>query len=499
MVLVEVAHVGGAEFQHVGRVVGGVAAGLAVRAALGGAFVLAGVVVAAQAALTLADIHHLEREGIPRLELDRAVETDVAVAVHAQLLLEEGHRVRIQVDVAGHIGTVLVVHGLERALDAGLAVGVGGVHPGVHIGLVRHHFSRELKLVVKQVLGDKGAGADVGPAGVDDRTLVVVIGHIGGIEVMTGTAADRQIVVLGNGRAADEAQPVRGLLDGQLAVRALEAPALGTPGEDVVGRHEVRTLEPLGGGHVTGILDGGGHFALGVAGGDDDNAVSTAGTVDGGRGTVLQHVDGLDVLRGHGREGSRDTVHKDERRGRAVQGGSTTEHHGGGSGRVSGRNGDLEAGDLALDELTGIDHGALDELIRLHALHGGRDVGFFLGTVADGHSFLQERNRLLEHHVDDGAVADGLFHVLIADAGELEDGGGAPDGDGVLAIHAGHDTVRRSHFHDAGSDHGLARFVGDGSPHRDGSHRRKGRQKQCQGQTELMESFHTVGLMLVIM
>ena len=111
--------------------------------------------------------------------------------------------------------------------------------------------------------------------------------------------------------------------------------------------------------------------------------------------------------------------------------------------------------------------------------------------------FLQEGDGFGEHDVDDGAVADGLFHVLIADAGELEDGGGALDRDDVLAVDAGHDTVRRPHFHDAGSDDGLARFIGDGSPHRDRGHRRKGREEQCQGQTELMESFHTVGLLVM--
>ena len=315
---------------------------------------------------------------------------------------------------------------------------------------------------------------------------------------MGAAAADGQVVVLGDAGLADLGEPVGLGLVRELAVGTLEAPALGPAGEDIVSAHEVRTLEPLGGGHIAGILDRGGHLALGVAGGDDDDAVGAASTVDGGRGTVLQHVDGLDVFWGNRGEVAGNTVDEHERLGGAVQGGSTAEHDGGGSGRVTGGDGDLQAGDLALDELAGVDNGALDELIGFHALHGGRDIGLFLGAVTDGDGFLKERDGLPEHDVDDGAVADGLFHGFIADAGELEDGGGAPDGDGVLAIHTGHDTVRRSHFHDTGSDDGLARFVGDGSPHRHGRHRRDGRQQQCERQTELMKMFHTVGLKLVI-
>ena len=494
VVVAEIAHIIGAEFEHVGGVVGGIAAGLAVARALGRALVLTGVVVAADGALALADIHQLEGERVDGLELRGTVEADVAVAVHAQLLVDDGHRVRIQVDVPQLIVAVLVVDGLERSLDAGLAVGVGRVEAGLPVHFVGHHLGGNLEHVIQEILGDHGPGADVAPAGVLDGTFVVVVGDVGGVETVRAAAADGQVVVLGDADLADLREPVGLGLVGELAVGALEAPALGPAGEDIVSGHEVRTLEPLGSGHIAGILDRGRHFALGVAGGDDDDAVGTAGTVNSGRGAILQHVDGLDVLRSDRGKGARDAVHEDERSGRAVQGGSTAEHHGGGSGRITGRDGDLQAGDLALDELAGVDDRALRELVGLHALHGGRDVGLFLGTVADGDGFLQEGHRLLEHDVDDGAVPDGLFDGLIADAGELENGGGAFDGNDVLAVSTGHDTVRRSHFHDAGSDDGLARFVGDGSPHRHGRHRRDGCQEQCQGQTELMESFHTVGL-----
>ena len=161
---------------------------------------------------------------------------------------------------------------------------------------------------------------------------------------------------------------------------------------------------------------------LSVPGCDEDDAGGAAGTVDGGRGSVLQHGDFFDGFRSDGFQGALDAVHQDERGVAAHQGGDAAEHDGGGGIRVTVALGDVQAGHLALDELGGIADVTGEEVLALDRGDGRSDVSLALGTVADDDRVVQGQDVRLDGEVDPGASADGFFQGLEADGGHRDDG-----------------------------------------------------------------------------
>ncbi len=501
MVVSEILLIVGAQFHQVVHQVGSSAAGGTVEALLGGGHVLMGVVVTVDGVLSLADEERLEGELVDGLEFGHAVEADIAAAAHADALVQVRDRVVIEIAVrliVTLIGIIVDIDRLRRVLDASLTVGISGIEAGIAVVLVGHDLRGEFQLVLEEVLGNLDTGADVGAAGTLDGTLVVVVGQVGGIGVVLAATHDGEVVVMGDGGAADFLEPV-GVVLAVLGNVTLAGPSFGPLGTQFVSGEEVRSPEPMGRGSVAIVLDRDRRLALGVLGRDDDDAVGTAGTVDGGGGTVLQDIDGLNVLRGDRGKVAGDAVHQHQRSRGTQEGRITAEHDGSGGRRVAGRERDLQTGHLALDQLACIQDGTLVEILRLHALDGGRDVGLLLGTVTDGHGFLKEGGRLFEDHVDDAAVPDGDGLGFIADAGELQHGGGTLDGNGVLTIHVGDDAVRRSCFHNTGRDDGFAVGTGDSTLDHDVGHCGNGRGEQAEGHTEMLDQFHTVGLLVIVL
>ena len=211
-------------------------------------------------------------------------------------ILDALARNNILVIVGGHVDTPLeiavrIVGNHERGL------GKGGVH--VHL--------------VTGVGGIAGVGGETDPepladplvhAGVQrdavvtlgrDHGFVVIVSHAETVAAALGAAGHVQVVVLRVAVAVQEVLPIGELVIGLVQGVGVLAAHL-THLDVLVARHH-RILD--------GLLEGGvgveGHLrslALDtLVGGDEDDTVGAAGTVDGGGGGVLEDVHALDVAR----------------------------------------------------------------------------------------------------------------------------------------------------------------------------------------------------------
>ena len=140
---------------------------------------------------------------------------------------------------------------------------------------------------------------------------------------------------------------------------------------------EVAVLDRYGG--VSRILDvGAGHIfeVFTSFRGDNDDTVGSAGAVDCGCGTVLQHIHRSDFIAGDVVDvAHRHTVDDEQRRGACtfVEGGETTDLDiVSGTGRVGGGLYDVETGNLTLKQTHGV---CLDAGVEIFALDGSDGAG----------------------------------------------------------------------------------------------------------------------------
>ena len=211
-----------------------------------------------------------------------------------------------------------------------------------------------------------------------------------------------------------------------------------------------------------GVEGDGGVSAAALFGRDHDDAVGTAGTVDGSRSRILEDVDLLHV--GGVDDGGidiDDTVHDIDRSLAGVEGTDTADRDLGVTARTSGSGDDVDAGHLAGHALGDGDGGAA--LVELFVLDGSDRGGKLLtdqGTVTDDDHVVQG---LVISPEQDGISVASVHGDLLG----LESDGGADQGGscgGVepeTAIRIRDGAVLGAFDLDAGADDGLTVFVSD--------------------------------------
>ena len=122
--------------------------------------------------------------------------------------------------------------------------------------------------------------------------------------------------------------------------------------------------------------------------GDEHHAVGRLRTIDGGRGSVLQHVDALDVGRIERSDVAADAVYNIKRR-RGTGGADTTDIDLESLTGLSRLRDDGHAGGLPLQCLQRIGGVELGHVVALDLKGGAGDEFFLLHTVADDHDIVE--------------------------------------------------------------------------------------------------------------
>ena len=362
------------------------------------------------------------------------VADEVVGTCYDVLVLQQGQRVLRCVGVLGQFPVRVVVGGALRGLpesaevlahlavvvdrtrgvDAqGCADGTAGV--GIAVVLV-HVLSRDVE---GQVFVQERGGQvqrEVGAAhlrGLDDTVRHVVAGSQSVGHVL-GSTAQRDVVIGGDGRAENLVLPVGvGCAQGRgvQSVDARHQCAVGGAVQCIVlllyGRHrDVAVVRHLGYG-----------TALTLLGGDDDDTVRGAATVDGRCRGVLQHGEGLDVV---GVDVGQDVAHA---RGRvAVDGQSVDDEQRvvrciqrrtaadadlcTGAGRTAAGD-DVHTGNLTHQHVGGIVRDALRHVVGVHGRHASGQVALLGVAVTDDYDVLQCLR--IFHHRDNHVGGCGQF------------------------------------------------------------------------------------------
>ena len=220
---------------------------------------------------------------------------------------------------------------------------------------------------------------------------------------------------------------------------------------DIAVRDDVRYV--LGGLH--GEVGGVGHLGLALLGflrGDEHDAVSGAGTVDGRSGGILQDGDGLDVVRVEHRRVALDAVDEDQCAA-AVDGTGTTDVEGGGTSGLTVGQGDVEVGDGAFQHLGDVGGGTSFEHFAGDLLDRTGQVDLLGRAVTDDDGFIQDSRVIPQGDADGGLAGDRHFYGLISDEGYDQDSilGNPVQDDGSLGIRNA--AQGRALHHDTGSGH----------------------------------------------
>ena len=337
------------------------------------------------------------------------------------------------------VGTVLVVNredrvAVERTAGVVVALAVHDVRARrqdevLEDPLVHGDPAAELLIVVIDedavVPVVVGAGQEIG--------LVVGAAHLHGGVVGDRLVAEDQVFPAGVGG------PGRlEFLDGRIVN------AVGVDGAHVLrGEAGVDLGLVLGDGHQHGIVPQiqlGGHLgqggllpdahagavAAGLVGGDEDDAVRAAGSVDGRCARILQHFHGDDVLRvdlgqvAGVAEG--EAVHDQERGVGTVHGGVTSHAHDGRSTGFLGVVRHLDTRHTALHE--GFDGvgGLGGQVFGRQGGHRTGEVALLHAAVTDGDRLLQHDGRFVQDHVDEGLAVHRDGRILVAEAAHREGG-----------------------------------------------------------------------------
>ena len=157
---------------------------------------------------------------------------------------------------------------------------------------------------------------------------------------------------------------------------------------------------------------------LGALGGDDDDAVGGLCTVDGGRGSILQHLDGLHVVavedRTHILAGHHSVNHVERTVGIAAERRGTANRRVGAQTARCTIGGDVHTGHTALQRLDDIARGDVGHVLHLHYRNGTREVRLFLGRVAYHNHFAHRVADLLQfnYHLRGGLHGRSLISYI---------------------------------------------------------------------------------------
>ena len=284
-------------------------------------------------------------------------------------------------------------------------------------------------------------------------------------DVSDGTMAEcltaaryRKAVLVAERDAGDLVEPV--------GVGAIE-------GTDVAGGILVDHILELGGGERHGARSDRLHAGLAVvfdrslaglgpAGGDDDNTVGAAGTVDSGGGTILEHVDGFDLLEVDAADvGIGHAVDDDERALTGSERSGASEQQFEGRVRIAAVGvGHRQTGHLTLKHSGSRGEGAFIEVVDPEADHGAGEFLFGGAAVADDYRFLEKGGGGgLEtyHHAGCGGV--GREDEVVVPHERYGDGCALGHAEGEGAVDVGHGVVAPSH--ENGTRNGLFVLVED--------------------------------------
>ena len=312
-----------------------------------------------------------------------------------------------------HDGTVFGAGGVGTAGSA--------VTPGEVFGDAHPFVEVNNAVVVESVLLVEG---------IDERTLVIIVGIADAVACQVVAGVDNHVVTLVERCAEDFVHPV-GTLYADAGVK-LCVPALGEV-QPCVGVAKLGHINLLLGGEGVGnvrchtgsehsFVRNAGGSGLRLLGGDEDNAAgSRLCTVDGCRSGVLQHGDGFDIVhRGDG--GSGHSVNYPQHVvavGRTL---AADDDVGSGGGVAAvGLYGDT--GNLALKHGFG---GTYRTCCQFFGIVDDADAGrkvllAGLGTVSEDNDFAEAFGILLKHHIHGGGSGKVLGTVA-----HIADGDGSP-------------------------------------------------------------------------
>ena len=183
-----------------------------------------------------------------------------------------------------------------------------------------------------------------------------------------------------------------------------------------------------------------------LLGGDQDNAVGSAGAVDGGGGSVLENGNLLNVTGIQVGQGAFDSV-DDHQRIVVVHGVVTTDVHGRNAARSGTSLLDDETGGGTLETFQHVVDGLAFQFFGGDGGHGAGEVHLLLHTVTHYHGVVQKEAGLFQGDVN--LRAAGHVHLLGLVADGREDQHRTGRGlDGVKSVNVGHCTLRGAFDHD---------------------------------------------------
>ena len=373
----------------------------------------------------------------------------------------------------------------------GSAPAVGGQEVGLHthgepVGHVEVELRHGAQLLVVVTLAD-ALLAGVVAGNVVARTL--------------GAAADGDVILLAHALAGNLVQPVdpKAIIPStELSVRqelifrsSLEAGVVGPvlvhvvnitgslEGLEAVAQEGLLVGDHLGHAAPVGQAHAGVHAhdrGLGgtLLGGDDDHTVRSTGTVDGGGGSILQHVDGLDVggVDRVDRTVGQHTIDNEQRLVHALGGGThasagrdgvlTTDRHRSGvvTGGAGGRS-IAQTCHLAGQGSEGVrvrQRSHVGVIAIVHAGDGTGNIALAGGTITNHDYIIEEQVVLSKLDVNRLLAGDSDFLSGVADAGE-DQGGIVRHIECVDTIQIGHRAGRRTLDEHIDTDERFARSV----------------------------------------
>ena len=208
---------------------------------------------------------------------------------------------------------------------------------------------------------------------------------------------------------------------------------------------------------VIAVIDGHLIGRLGALGLNQDDTEGSTRTIDGGRGSILQYRDALDVLRIQ----ERDIIVRnsiDHNQGVAhftvAQGSDTTDAHRSSFVDVTRGGGDSQTRNSSLQRLGHIllrttFHG----LAQINRGYSTGQVRLLLRTITYNHHFVEQFGIFFQYH----AERLGSLYLLCLIAHERDfQCGTRLNGQSKLAVNIGHDTVGSTFFYHTGTNDGFA-------------------------------------------
>ena len=254
-----------------------------------------------------------------------------------------------------------------------------------------------------------------------DDGFVLIISGAEAVAALHRAADDAEFVVADDAGAVEEVLPVG--IDGRVLVTDLVGILAG----------ELTQRDELGSVHhriLDGVLEADvvveahlrGLSGDALVGGDQDDTVGAAGTVDGRGGGVLQDVHALDVARGDVGEGTheRHTVQDDERVVGGGEGTVAADADLEAGARTGVGLGHLHAGHTAVEGAGEVAGGHFTQVVTTHRGDGTGHVRLAGGTVTDDHEGVQGLGIVGEDDVDLRAPLHGHALGRITHARDLE-------------------------------------------------------------------------------